>query len=237
MDIYKKLDAAKYLSGNEYPGRGVLLGTSPSGKAVLAYFIMGRSDNSRNRVFRLQGDDVMIYPYDKSKVEDPSLIIYAPVRTEGLQTIVTNGDQTDTVRDFLAQGKGWLEALCSRTFEPDEPNWTPRVSGLMQPCGSHLLSILRAQGGNPDCCERFFYTYDAATPGVGHFISTYEGFGSPLPSYHGEPVTAQVPDLDAPALAQALWDALDADNRVSLYVCVDGNEVIINKHGGEDEIK
>ena len=169
---------------------------------------------------------------------DPSLIIYHPVRRLADGTlIVTNGDQTDTVRDCLAQGRGWLEALCSRTFEPDEPNWTPRVSGLMQPCGSHLLSILRAQGGKPDCCERFFYTYDAATPGVGHFISTYEGFGSPLPSYHGEPVAAQVPDMDARALAQAVWDALDKDNRVSLYVCVDGNEVIINKHGGEDETK
>lgn len=229
-------DLFAYLKERPYPGRGILLGATPAGKAVCAYFIMGRSENSRNRVFEKTDDGIRTRAWDESKMTDPSLIIYHPVRRMPDGTlIVTNGDQTDTVRDFLAQGKGWLEALCSRTFEPDEPNWTPRVSGLMQPCGSHLLSILRAQGGNPDCCERFFYTYDAATPGVGHFISTYEGFGSPLPSYHGEPVAAQVPDLDARALAQALWDALDADNRVSLYVCVDGNEVIINKHGGEDE--
>ena len=226
-------DFLEFLRATSYPGRGILVG-----RRCVYYFIMGRSENSRNRVFERTPDGIRTRAWDESKMTDPSLIIYHPVRRMADGTlIVTNGDQTDTVRDFLAQDKGWLEALCSRTFEPDEPNWTPRVSGLMQPCGSHLLSILKAQGGNPDCCERFFYTYDAATPGVGHFISTYEGFGSPLPSYHGEPVTAQVPDLDAPALAQAIWDALDADNRVSLYVCVDGNEVIINKHGGEDETK
>ena len=204
-------DLFAYLKERPYPGRGILLGATPGGKAVCAYFIMGRSENSRNRVFEKTADGIRTRAWDESKMTDPSLIIYHPVRRMPDGTlIVTNGDQTDTVRDFLAQGKGWLEALCSRTFEPDEPNWTPRVSGLIQPCGSHLLSILRAQGGKPDCCERFFYTYDAATPGVGHFISTYEGFGSPLPSYHGEPVTAQVPDLDATALAQAIWDALDA---------------------------
>ena len=231
-------DLFSYLKERPYPGRGILLGATPAGKAVCAYFIMGRSENSRNRVFEKTDDGIRTRAWDESKMTDPSLIIYHPVRRLADGTlIVTNGDQTDTVRDCLAQGKGWLEALCSRTFEPDEPNWTPRVSGLIQPCGSHLLSILRAQEGNPDCCERFFYTYDAATPGVGHFISTYEGFGSPLPSYHGEPVAAQVPDMDARALAQAIWDALDKDNRVSLYVCVDGDEVIINKHGGEDETK
>ena len=187
-------DLFAYLKERPYPGRGILLGATPAGKAVCAYFIMGRSENSRNRVFEKTDDGIRTRAWDESKMTDPSLIIYHPVRRMADGTlIVTNGDQTDTVRDFLAQGKGWLEALCSRTFEPDEPNWTPRVSGLMQPCGSHLLSILKAQGGNPDCCERFFYTYDAATPGVGHFISTYEGFGSPLPSYHGEPVTAQMP--------------------------------------------
>lgn len=235
----KAMNLYEYLSGNEYPGRGIVLGRSADGNNMLiGYFIMGRSENSRNRVFEKTDDGIRTRAWDESKMTDPSLIIYHPVRRMADGTlIVTNGDQTDTVRDFLAQDKGWLEALCSRTFEPDEPNWTPRVSGLMQPCGSHLLSILRAQGGNPDCCERFFYTYDAATPGVGHFISTYEGFGSPLPSYHGEPVAVQVPDLDARALAQAVWDALDEDNRVSLYVCVDGDEVIINKHGGEDETK
>ena len=162
------------------------------------------------------------------------MIIYHPVRRvaqgEGQTLIVTNGDQTDTIRDFLAGGKSWREALSSRTFEPDGPNWTPRISGLAWPCGAYMLSILKAQGGDPGCCERFFYTWDAPLPGVGHFISTYEGFGSPLPSFHGEPVTVQMPELGARELADRLWDALDADNKVSLYVSVDGDEVIINKN-------
>ena len=227
-------DLFAYLEERAYPGRGILLGHTPSGKAVCAYFIMGRSENSRNRVFEKTEDGIRTRAFDESKMTDPSLIIYHPVRRvaqgEGETLIVTNGDQTDTIRDFLLDGKSWTEALNSRTFEPDGPNWTPRVSGMAWPGGASMLSILKAQGGDPGCCERFFYTWDAPLPGVGHFISTYEGFGSPLPSFYGEPVTARVPELDARELANRLWNALNADNRVSLYVSVDGDEVILNKN-------
>jgi len=227
-------DLFAYLEERAYPGRGILLGHTPSGKAVCAYFIMGRSENSRNRVFEQTEDGIRTRAFDESKMTDPSLIIYHPVRRvaqgEGETLIVTNGDQTDTIRDFLLGGRSWAEALGSRTFEPDGPNWTPRVSGMAWHGGASMLSILKAQGGDPGCCERFFYTWDAPLPGVGHFISTYEGFGSPLPSFHGEPVTAQVPELGAGELANRLWNALNADNRVSLYVSVDGDEVILNKN-------
>ena len=230
-------DLFAYLGERPYPGRGIMLGATPSGRSAVAYFIMGRSENSRNRVFEKTPDGIRTRAYDESMMTDPSLIIYHPVRRVGRGLIVTNGDQTDTLRDYILAGKTFSEALRTREFEPDAPNYTPRISGLLSPDGSHKLSILKAGTENGAPCLRYFYEYERAVPGTGRFISTYEGFGSPLPSYHGEPVTAQVPDLDAPALAQALWDALDADNRVSLYVCVDGNEVIINKHGGEDEIK
>ena len=227
-------DLFAYLKERPYPGRGILLGKTPSGKGACAYFIMGRSENSRNRVFEKTEDGIRTRAFDESKMTDPSLIIYHPVRrmeVEGGEVaIVTNGDQTDTIRDHLAEGKSWLDALFSRTFEPDEPNWTPRVSGLVWPCGGYMLSILRAQNARPDCCERCFYTYDAPTAGMGHFISTYEGFGSPLPSFYGEPVAVEVPELDAKALADALWSALNEDNKVSLYVSVDGDEVILNKN-------
>ena len=226
-------DLFTYLKERAYPGRGILLGHTPAGKAVCAYFIMGRSENSRNRVFEKTEDGIRTRAFDESRMTDPSLIIYHPVRRirqgEEETLIVTNGDQTDTLRDFLAGGKSWREALNTRTFEPDGPNWTPRISGLAWPCGAYMLSILKAQGGNPACCERFFYTWDAPLPGVGHFISTYEGFGSPLPSFHGEPVAVEVPELDAGALADALWSALDGDNKVSLYVSVAGDAVILNK--------
>ena len=227
-------DLFAYLSERPYPGRGILLGKTPAGRAVCAYFIMGRSANSRNRVFEQTADGIRTRAFDESAMTDPSLIIYHPVRRiaegEGTTLIVTNGDQTDTLRDAFAAGKGWLEALRSRTFEPDGPNWTPRVSGLLWPCGAYLLSILKSQDGCPDCCERFFYTYDAPVAGCGHFISTYEGFGSPLPSFHGEPVAVEVPELDARALADRLWAALYAENKVSLYVNVDGDEIILNKN-------
>lgn len=232
------LDLFTYLQERAYPGRGIMLGHTPAGKAVCTYFIMGRSENSRNRVFEKTDDGIRTRAFDESKMTDPSLIIYHPVRRyvegNGETLIVTNGDQTDTLRNFFADGKGWLEALNTREFEPDGPNWTPRVSGLLWPCGGTMLSILKARGGRPDCCERFFYTWDAPTPGAGHFISTYEGFGEPSPSFHGEPVTVQVPELDAPALAEAVWSSLNEDNRVSLYVSVDDAEAIINKHIKED---
>ena len=232
------IDLKAYLSQNPYPGRGILLGRSADdAKAVIAYFIMGRSENSRNRIFETTDDGIRTRAFDESKMVDPSLIIYHPVRVVEGTTIVTNGDQTDTVADAFRSGTGWVRALRTRAFEPDGPNYTPRISGMVRPDGSYRLSILKSADGDPACCQRFFFEYDAPIAGQGHFISTYEGFGSPLPSYHGEPVAAQVPDMDARALAQAVWDALDKDNRVSLYVCVDGDEVIINKHGGEDETK
>ena len=229
-------DLLTYLKERPYPGRGILLGATPGGKAVCAYFIMGRSENSRNRVFEKTDDGIRTRAWDESKMTDPSLIIYHPVRRMADGTlIVTNGDQTDTVRDFLAQDKGWLEALCSRTFEPDEPNWTPRVSGLIKPCGSHLLSILKAQGGNPDCCERFFYTYDAATPGVGHFISTYKHNGNPIPSFEGEPLRFACPRTIGD-FAHGLWENLNPDNKVSLFARVidldsgETGDMIFNKY-------
>ncbi len=227
-------DLFTYLSERPYPGRGILLGHTPAGSAVCAYFIMGRSVNSRNRVFEKTEDGVRTRAFDESAMTDPSLIIYHPVRrvTEeaGETLIVTNGDQTDTVRDFLSQGKGWLAALSSRAFEPDGPNWTPRVSGLLWPCGGYMLSILKSREGDPACCERYYYTYDAPANGQGRFISTYEGFGSPLPSYAGEPIACALPELSARALADRLWRALNPDNRVSLYVSVGGEEAILNKN-------
>ena len=223
-------DLFAYLAERPYPGRGIMLGATPSGKSAVAYFIMGRSENSRNRVFEKTSDGIRTKAHDESKMTDPSLIIYHPVRRVGRGLVVTNGDQTDTLRDHMLAGETFAAALRTREFEPDGPNWTPRISGLLSPDGSYKLSILKA--GSPDGkpCLRFFYEYEAAQAGVGHFISTYEGFGSPLPSFHGEPVTVEVPELDAKALADKLWSALNADNRVSLYVCVDGEEVIINKY-------
>ncbi|MDD6142439.1 MAG: IMP cyclohydrolase [bacterium] len=220
----------EYLKERAYPGRGIMLGKNPEGKSVCAYFIMGRSVNSRNRVFETTEDGIRTKAFDESQMVDPSLIIYHPVRRVKNYFVVTNGDQTDTIRDDLVSGRTWLDALCSRRFEPDEPNWTPRISGIEFPCGGYLLSILKSQNGNPACCERFFYSYDEPQAGMGHFISTYEGFGSPLPSFHGDPVAVEVPALNAAELADQIWNALDNDNKVSLYVCVDGDEVILNKN-------
>ena len=221
-------DIFDYLRARPYPGRGILLGAAPDGAPVYAYFIMGRSENSRNRVFERTPDGIRTRAFDEAKMTDPSLIIYHPVRRTERGLIVTNGDQTDTIRD----GHGFVSALRTRRFEPDAPNWTPRISGLLAPDGSYKLSILRAADEAGARCTRCFYEYEPA-PGLGHFISTYEGFGSPLPSFHGEPVEVSVPALPAQELAAALWAALDEDNRVSLYVAAAGEEVIINKHGEE----
>ena len=226
-------DLFKYLSQRPYPGRGILLGAMPSWKSAVAYFIMGRSENSRNRVFERTEDGIRTRDYDESRMTDPSLIIYHPVRRVGRGLVVTNGDQTDTLRDYLLSGRTFAGALRTREFEPDGPNWTPRISGLLSPDGSYKLSILKAGSAEGAPCLRFFYEYEKAVPGAGHFISTYEGFGSPLPSFSGEPVAVEVPELGAAALAERIWAALDGDNRVSLYVCVDGEEVIINKYGEE----
>ena len=224
------------LRGNPYPGRGILLGQSADGQhAVAAYFIMGRSENSRNRVFVETEDGIRTQAHDPAKMTDPSLIIYHPVRQIGRGLIVTNGDQTDTIRDYLLQGRTFQEALRSREFEPDGPNYTPRISGLLSPDGSFQLSILKSADGDPACCCRYFYLYDAPLPGEGRFLHTYQGDGDPLPSFQGEPVRVA---LDAPTpedLAAELWEALHPENKVSLFVryirLADGacSQVIRNK--------
>ena len=221
-------DIFDYLRARPYPGRGILLGAAPDGAPVCAYFIMGRSENSRNRVFERTPDGIRTRAFDEAKMTDPSLIIYHPVRRTERGLIVTNGDQTDTIRD----GHGFVAALRTRTFEPDAPNWTPRISGLLGGDGSYKLSILRAADPEGQRCIRCFYEYEPA-PGEGRFISTYEGFGSPLPSFSGEPVAVEVPELGATELARRIWGALNEANRVSLYTCVDGVEAIINKYEEE----
>ena len=213
------LNLCDALSRNPYPGRGILLGRSADNqKAVMAYFIMGRSENSRNRVFEETEDGIRTRAFDESKMTDPSLIIYHPVRVFEGKTIVTNGDQTDTIRDSMADHKCYRHALNSREFEPDGPNYTPRISGVVKPDGSYNLSILKSMDGDPACCCRYFFEYDKPVAGVGHFISTYEGDGNPLPSFEGEPRRCAITPESAGELADALWDALNEDNKVSLFV-------------------
>ncbi len=207
------------LKANPYPGRGIVLGKSPDGKhAAAVYFIMGRSENSRNRVFTPTEDGIRTEARDIAKMTDPSLIIYHPVRKVGRGLIVTNGDQTDTIRDFLLEGRTFAEALQTRTFEPDGPNYTPRVSGLLSPDGSFQLSILKSAEGDPACCCRYFYHYDAPPAGEGRFIHTYLGDGNPLPSFQGDPERV-ILDADGPeTLADRVWEALNPENKVSLFV-------------------
>lgn len=215
----KKSDLTTLLRDNPYPGRGIVLGRSADGAfAIAAYFIMGRSENSRNRVFVPTEDGIRTQAHDPAKMTDPSLIIYHPVRMAGRGLIVTNGDQTDTVRDYILSGRTFVEALKSRTFEPDAPNFTPRISGLLSPDGSFQLSILKSADGNPACCCRCFYHYDAPLAGEGRFIHTYQGDGSPLPSFEGEPVRIALEDPNPDALADRVWTALNPDNKVSLFV-------------------
>ena len=217
----KLLDLAQTLRDNTYPGRGILLGKSACGNyGVIAYFIMGRSVNSRNRVFVEQNGGIRTQAFDPAKLADPSLIIYAPVRVLGNRTIVTNGDQTDTVYDYLTQGKTFEEALETRTFEPDGPNYTPRISGLVTVRDGNLsykLSILKSAGGNPDSCQRFTFDYAQPLAGQGHFIHTYRCDGNPIPSFEGEPETVALSgDLDA--FGDLVWENLNEDNKVSLFV-------------------
>ncbi len=232
------IDMTAYLQDNPYPGRGIMLGRSADSRyAVIAYFIMGRSENSRNRVFEETEDGIRTKAFDESKMTDPSLIIYHPVRRmdNGI-TIVTNGDQTDTIRDNILAGHCYRHALNTRTFEPDGPNYTPRISGVVKPNGSYDLSILKSLDGDPACACRYFYEYDAPKAGVGHFIHTYESDGSPLPSFEGEPRQVSVTAPDAETLAEELWLALNEDNKVSLFVRYIDLETgedetsIINKH-------
>jgi hypothetical protein len=209
------------LKGNAYPGRGIVLGKTPDGsKAVAAYFIMGRSENSRNRVFVEEGEGIRTQAFDPSKMEDPSLIIYAPVRVLGNDTIVTNGDQTDTVYDLMSEGKTFEESLRTREFEPDAPNYTPRISGIMHVEGGsydYAMSILKSNNGNPEACNRYTFSYSNPVNGEGHFIHTYMGDGNPLPSYEGEPTLVDVLD-DINEYTELLWNSLNADNKVSLFV-------------------
>ena len=234
MDIYKINTPEELIAGNSYVGRGIVLGRTPDGrKAVTAYFIMGRSENSRNRVFAL--DDGVLYtrPFDESKVKDPSLIIYAALRTWENKLIVTNGDQTDTVWEGHKNGVGFHEALKARCFEPDAPNLTPRISGVVGDDG-YDLSILKSEDQSGTVCQRNFFRY-AFEPGVCHFIHTYEHDGDPIPTFRGEPRRLLCPEGSAEEIAEYVWNCLDESNRVSLFVrkiCACGAETtaIINKH-------
>ena len=225
------------LAANPYPGRGITLGRSADGnRAVIVYFIMGRSENSRNRVFEETVDGIRTRAFDESKMTDPALIIYHPVRVVEGTTIVTNGDQTDTIAEAFREGKSFVRALRTREFEPDGPNWTPRISGVVRPDGGYKLSILKSADGDSACCERFFFEYGAPIPGTGHFISTYETDGDPLPSFRGEPKAVSLGNEGVQALADRVWSALNADNKVSLFVRTVELETgkietaIINKH-------
>lgn len=211
-------DIEKVLRGNSYPGRGIILGISADGRnAVIVYFIMGRSVNSRNRIFAIHGNGIRTEALDPSKMTDPSLIIYSPVRVLNENTIVTNGDQTDTVYAFMAKGHGFEAGLCTREFEPDAPNYTPRISGLINnECGAYKLSIIKSADGNPASCRRFFYEYNEPIAGQGHFIHTYKGDGDPLPSFEGEPLTIALSG-GVEELADRIWEALDSENKVSLF--------------------
>lgn len=237
-----RINLYEYLAGNEYPGRGICLGITPSGKkALIAYFIMGRSVNSRNRVFDPIDGGIRTLAADPSKMTDPHLIIYNPVLTFDNTTIVTNGDQTDTIRDFMAAddfpGYGFEAALATRTFEDDKPNWTPRISGVVDMrTGGYKLSILKSDDGNEKSVLRFTFSYPEPQAGSGRFISTYACNGNPIPSFTGEPLAVAVPEDDPNEYAGKLWEALNEDNKVSLFVrAIDlrtgaYEDVIINKY-------
>ncbi len=206
------------LGSTAYPGRGILLGRSADGKkAVIGYFIMGRSVNSRNRVFVTDGDGLKTKAFDESKMVDPSLIIYNPVLVLGDTQIVTNGDQTDTIYTFLKEGKTFEEALRTRTFEPDSPNFTPRISGIIDSkTGAYKLSVLKSDCGDEASVQRFFYEYAQPKAGEGHFIHTYMGDGEPLPSFEGEPQLVSIPN-DIETFTNTVWESLNEENKVSLF--------------------
>lgn len=210
------------LKGNPYPGRGIVIGKTPDGKyAVTAYFIMGRSVNSRNRIFVEDGEGIRTEAFDPSKLSDPSLIIYAPVRVLENQTIVTNGDQTDTIYEGFTDGKSFEEALATREFEPDGPNYTPRISGVMEidrGSFSYKMSILKSADGDPSCCNRYTFSYDNPPAGEGRFIHTYQNDGDPLPSFEGEPERILIGGEDIDSFAGHIWESLDRENKVSLFV-------------------
>ena len=217
----KMLSLANELSENAYPGRGIVIGRSADGgKAVMAYFIMGRSGNSRNRVFVQEGEGIRTQAFDPAKLEDPSLIIYAPVRVLGEWTIVTNGDQTDTVYEGMKAGQTFEQSLRSREFEPDAPNYTPRISGILQVSEGKFhygMSILKSNNGDPAGCNRFYFDYMEPAAGEGRFIHTYMHDGNPLPSFEGEPKPVEM-EGDIEAFTKRVWDSLDEENKVSLFV-------------------
>ncbi|MCD8365808.1 MAG: IMP cyclohydrolase [Clostridiales bacterium] len=217
----KMKSIAAQLSANAYPGRGIILGMTPDGtKAVAAYFIMGRSTNSRNRIFVTDGEGIRTQAFDPSKMEDPSLVIYAPVRVLGNKTIVTNGDQTDTIYELMDKQMTFEQSLRGREFEPDGPNYTPRISGIMHlenGTYSYAMSILKSNNGNPAACNRYMFAYSTPVAGEAHFIHTYMGDGNPLPSFEGEPELVDVPD-DIDAYTDLLWSNLNEENKVSLFV-------------------
>ena len=215
------LNIEQELKENSYPGRGIILGKTPDGtKAVAAYFIMGRSENSRNRIFVEDGEGIRTQAFDPSKLVDPSLIIYAPVRVLGNKTIVTNGDQTDTIYEGMDKQLTFEQSLRSREFEPDGPNYTPRISGIMHIENgkyNYAMSILKSSDGSPESCHRYTFAYENPKAGEGHFIHTYQCDGNPLPSFEGEPKRIQIPD-DMEAFTTLLWNSLNEDNKVSLFV-------------------
>lgn len=221
MNIYEINDLGKLLSENTYAGRGIVVGKTADGKkAAVAYFIMGRSENSRNRIFaEKDGGEVIIYPFDASKVEDPSLIIYSPIRTLENKLIVTNGDQTDTIYDFVAEGKTFEEALDTRAFEPDKPNWTPRISAMLtfgEGDFSYKMSILKSADENGTACNRYTFSY-APINGLGHFLHTYVCDGNPIPTFQGEPERVAIPNgIDE--FTSLIWGKLNESNKISLYV-------------------
>ncbi len=216
-----KFSLEQELKNNAYPGRGIVIGKTPDGKrAVTAYFIMGRSENSRNRIFIEDGEGIRTQAFDESKLSDPSLIIYAPVRVLGNKTIVTNGDQTDTIYELMDKQQTFEQALRTREFEPDGPNFTPRISGIMHVengSNNYALSILKSSDGDPAACNRYTFAYSNPIAGEGRFIHTYMGDGDPLPSFEGEPKRVEIPD-DMDAFTDMLWNSLNEDNKVSLFV-------------------
>ena len=219
MNVYQIENIKDIIKDNEYVGRGIVTGLSADGKkAVFAYFIMGRSANSRNRVFVEKGDEVVIYPFDASKVEDPSLIIYSPVRKAGKSVVVTNGDQTDTVCEYLAAGKTFEEALETRCFEPDAPNFTPRISAILNFADgfTYKQSILKSGDEKGSVCNRYTFSYTPVA-GLGHFIHTYNCNGNPIPTFTGEPERVKIPD-DIDVFAEEIWENLNEENKISLYV-------------------
>ena len=239
MNVYETGLMSEKLASNTYPGRGIVLGVTPDGKtAVSAYFIMGRSVNSRNRVFCLEADGIRTEAHDPSKMVDPHLIIYHPVRETGAGLIVTNGDQTDTIWEYLGRGESWEAALRTRQFEDDGPNWTPRISGIQAKDGSYKMSILKAADAAGSACARFFYEYPAIK-GLGHFLHTYVCDGNPvIPTFQGEPERVTISgDIDA--FTAELWENLNKDNKISLFVRYTDiatgkfEQRILNKHLGD----